>query len=220
MDITHFLRSIDFFFGFSDETVAEISSNATMSTYHRGDVVFSESDPASDLYVVISGRIAISNRSVDGRESVLALMGPGDLFGDMALFSEAQTRSAGARALETSEIIGVPYSILRKHFAGDAQALWSVIGLLSRRLREANEAIADSVFLDVTGRTAKRLLDIAGNADEFTLPITQEELAGMIGASRERVNKAIAAFVRLGWLEQRDRNYRIVERKKMTNRAS
>jgi CRP/FNR family transcriptional regulator, cyclic AMP receptor protein len=76
------------------------------------------------------------------------------------------------------------------------------------------------VFLDVTGRTAKRLLDIAGSSDEFTLPITQEELAGMIGASRERVNKAIAAFVRLGWLEQRDRTYRIVERKKMTNRAS
>ncbi len=220
MDIATFLRSIDFFHGFSDETLAEIASHATSATYHRGDVVFSESDPASDLYVVTSGRIAISNRSVDGRESVLALMGPGDLFGDMALFSESQIRNAGARALETSEIIGVPFSVLRNHFSGDAQALWNVIGLLSRRLREANEAIADSVFLDVTGRTAKRLLDIAGNSDEFTLPITQEELAGMIGASRERVNKAIAAFVRLGWLEQRDRTYRIVERKKMTNRAS
>ena len=59
-------------------------------------------------------------------------------------------------------------------------------------------ALADSVFLDVTGRTAKRLLELAGDADEFTLPVTQEELAGMVGASRERVNKAIAQFVRLG----------------------
>ena len=219
MDIANFLRSVDFFHGFSDDTLQEIASHATVATYHRGDVVFSESDSASDLYVVISGRIAISNRSVDGRESVLALMGPGDLFGEMALF-DTVGRSAGARALETSEIIGVPFAVLRDRFSGDASALWNVIGLLGRRLREANEAIADSVFLDVTGRTAKRLLDIAGNADEFTLPITQEELAGMIGASRERVNKAIAAFVRLGWLEQRDRTYRIVERKKMTNRAS
>lgn len=220
MDTATFLRSIDFFHGFSDEMIDEISRHATYSTYHRGDVVFTESDPASDLYVVTGGRIAISNRSVDGRESVLALMGPGDLFGEMALFDKSQGRSAGARALETSEVVGVPFAVLRDRFSGDASALWNVIGLLVRRLREANEAIADSVFLDVTGRTAKRLLDIAGNSDEFTLPITQEELAGMIGASRERVNKAIAAFVRLGWLEQRDRTYRIIERKKMTNRAS
>ena len=67
--------------------------------------------------------------------------------------------------------------------------------------------LADSVFLDVTGRTAKRLLELAGEQDEFLLPITQEELAGMVGASRERVNKAIASFVRLGWIEQSDRRY-------------
>ena len=74
-----------------------------------------------------------------------------------------------------------------------------------------DEALADSVFLDVTGRTAKRLLELAGEADEFFLPVTQEELAGMVGASRERVNKAISSFVRLGWIEQSDRRYRILE---------
>ena len=70
-----------------------------------------------------------------------------------------------------------------------------------------DSALADSVFLDVTGRTAKRLLELAGDSDEFQLPITQEELAGMVGASRERVNKAIASFVRLGWIDQTDRRY-------------
>ena len=63
--------------------------------------------------------------------------------------------------------------------------------MLAGRLRAMDEALADSVFLDVTGRTAKRLLELAGDDDEFTLPVTQEELAGMVGASRERVNKAI-----------------------------
>ena len=72
-----------------------------------------------------------------------------------------------------------------------------MVRLLAGRLRNTDAALADSVFLDVTGRTAKRLLELAGDADEFALPITQEELAGMVGASRERVNKAIASFVRL-----------------------
>jgi CRP/FNR family transcriptional regulator, cyclic AMP receptor protein len=214
-----FLRAIEFFRGFSEESLGDLSRSATTATYHRGDVVFAETDDANHLYIVQSGRIAISNKSVDGRESVLALMGPGDLFGEMALFDE-QGRSAGARSLETSEVHSIAYGPLREYFERDAKALWNVVRLLIARVRAADEALADSVFLDVTGRTAKRLLDIAAGKDEFTLPITQEELAGMIGASRERVNKAIAAFVRLGWLEQRDRTYRIVERKKMTNRAS
>lgn len=82
-----------------------------------------------------------------------------------------------------------------------------------------DEALADAVFLDVTGRTAKRLLELAGQNDEFTLPITQEELAGMVGASRERVNKAIAAFIRLGWIQQVDRRYIITNRRQLEIRA-
>ena len=214
-----FFRNVEFFAGFDDDAVSAIAAEARSTTYHRGDTIFAESDPAEDLFIVASGRIAISNKSPEGRESVLALMGPGDLFGDMALF-DGNGRSAGARALETSDVVSVPYTVLRARMENDPKALWAMIALLTRRLRADNEALADSVFLDVTGRTAKRLLDIAGDADEFQLPITQEELAGMIGASRERVNKAIAAFIRLGWLEQHERTYRIVDRRRLANRAS
>jgi CRP-like cAMP-binding protein len=91
--------------------------------------------------------------------------------------------------------------------------------MLAQRLRAMDEALADSVFLDVTGRTAKRLLELADGSDQFTLPVTQEELAGMVGASRERVNKAIASFIRLGWLEQRDRHYTITQRDRLELRA-
>ncbi len=91
--------------------------------------------------------------------------------------------------------------------------------LLAGRLRSMDEALADSVFLDVTGRTAKRLLELADGQDEFILPVTQEELAGMVGASRERVNKAIASFVRLGWIDQSDRRYVITNREQLTIRA-
>ena len=93
-------------------------------------------------------------------------------------------------------------------FDDQPRLLWNVTRLLAQRLRAMDEALADSVFLDVTGRTAKRLLELADGSDQFTLPVTQEELAGMVGASRERVNKAIASFIRLGWLDQRDRQYR------------
>jgi CRP-like cAMP-binding protein len=97
--------------------------------------------------------------------------------------------------------------------------LWNVIRMLSRRLRAMDQALADSVFLDVTGRTAKRLLELSGGKDEFTLPVTQEELAGMVGASRERVNKAIASFIKLHWLEQSERTYHIIDRAKLEQRA-
>jgi CRP-like cAMP-binding protein len=98
--------------------------------------------------------------------------------------------------------------------------LWGVTKLLATRLRVMDEVLADSVFLDVTGRTAKRLLELSGGSDDFVLPVTQEELAGMVGASRERVNKAIASFIRLGWLKQQDRRYHIIMRDRMTVRSS
>ena len=83
----------------------------------------------------------------------------------------------------------------------------------------SREALADAFFLDVTGRTAKHLLELAGERDEFEIPITQEELAGLVGASRERVNKAIASFLRLGWIEQNDRSYRILKRRELEIRS-
>ena len=186
------------------ETIERVASSAQRRDLNRNDVLFAEGEPAASLCVVVDGRIAISNKSADGRESMVALMESGDLFGEMALF-DGSGRSAEARALESSAVIEVPYEPLTDLYQAEPTLLWRVVAMLARRLRSMDLALADSVFLDVTGRTAKRLLELADGDDEFTLPITQEELAGMVGASRERVNKAIASFVRLGWLEQRDR---------------
>jgi len=168
---------------------------------------------------VLDGRIAIANVAVDGRESVVALMEPGDLFGEMGLF-DGHGRSAAARALEPSSVVAVPYGAVRAVFERDPALLWPVVALLAGRIRVTDEALADAMFLDVTGRTAKRLLDLAGESDEFELPVTQEELAGMVGASRERVNKAISSFLRLGWLAQEDGRYRITNRQQMEIRSS
>ncbi len=212
------IASADLFAGLSPEHLAPIAEAAHIRELRRGDVLFLEGDEPDDLYVVVEGRIAISTRSFDGRESVFALMEATDLFGEMPLF-RPDGRSAGARALESSTVVVIPYSPVRALYQEHPEHLWRVVDMLATRLKSMDTALADSVFLDVTGRTAKRLLELAGPSDTFELPITQEELAGMVGASRERVNKAIASFVKLGWLEQRDRAYAITDREQLEIRS-
>jgi len=213
------LAEVELFNALSPEAFERVSSQAQQRSLRRGDVIFREGDQAHELFVVERGRIAIASRSIDGRESVFALMEPGDIFGEMALFDAAAGRSAEARALETSKVWSVPFHPIREVLDEQPTLLWGVVELLARRIRTMDAALADSVFLDVTGRTAKRLLELAGDNDEFHLPITQEELAGLVGASRERVNKALSSFIRLGWIEQRDRRYRITKRQELERRA-
>ena len=215
---TALLAEVELFETLTPELREQVARASTSRALRRGDVLFREGDEGQELFVVERGRIAISNRSPDGRESLVALMETGDLFGEMSLF-DGHGRSAEARALEASRVIVVPFRPLRELLQSSPELLWDVVALLARRLRSMDSALADSVFLDVTGRTAKRLLELAGDADEFTLPITQEELAGMVGASRERVNKAISSFIRLGWIDQRDRRYVITDREQLTRRA-
>src|SRR4051812_1636313 len=212
------LAEVELFGTLPPEAVERVAAEAQPRTLRRGDVLFREGDPGDELFVVESGRIAIANKSFDGRESVFALMEGGDVFGEMSLF-DGQGRSAEARALEPSKVYAVPFEPLRTLFREQPELLWPVVELLASRIRNMDVALADSVFLDVTGRTAKRLLELAGGSDEFQLPITQEELAGLVGASRERVNKAISSFVRLGWLEQRERKYKITNRVQLERRA-
>lgn len=218
MDDIDLLARSELFSAFNEATLQKLVGSARPVECERNFVVFEEEDEADELFVVRSGRIAVGRRSFDRRESLVALMEPGDLFGEMPLFDQG-TRSASARALEHSQILGIPYGMVREALDARPELLWEVVRLLAERLRNTDSALADAVFLDVTGRTAKRLLELAGDNDDFQLPITQEELAGLVGASRERVNKSIAAFIRLGWIEQLDRRYRIVARDRLAQRA-
>jgi CRP/FNR family cyclic AMP-dependent transcriptional regulator len=218
MTPTDLLADVALFAELTPAELEQLASASEAQDLRRGDVLFREDDDPDRLYVVVEGRIAIAKRSVDGRESVVALMEGGDLFGEMGLF-ERLGRSAEARALEPSRVLVIGYEPIRQIYENRPELLWSVVALLAGRLRNMDVALADSVFLDVTGRTAKRLIEMAGGADEFTLPVTQEELAAMVGASRERVNKAIASFVRLGWIDQADRRYRITDREQLERRA-
>ena len=215
----NFLSSMDLFAEVQRELLEPIVKESNVRELQRGDFLFSEGDDANDLFIVLEGRVAIANRSFDGRESVVALMEAGDLFGEMPLF-RPDGRSADARVLENSSVVVIPYAPVKSLYLKNPELLWRIVDMLAERLKVMDMALADSMFLDVTGRTAKRLLELAGGDDEFELPVTQEELAGMIGASRERVNKSLASFIKLGWLTQKGEKYVILDRKQLEIRAT
>ena len=213
------LTGSELFSALDEDALARVAIRASTVQLDRNDTLFNEGDEADDLYVVLTGLVAIAKRSPDGRESLVALMEPGDLFGEMPLFDD-EPRSASVRALERSEVARVPFDAVRAELEASPGLLWDVVAMFAARLRATGDALADAMLLDVVGRTAKRLLELSGDADEFVLPLTQEELAGLVGASRERVNKSISAFIRLGWIDQVDRHYRILMRDRLAQRAS
>jgi CRP-like cAMP-binding protein len=214
------LSSTELFASLPEEMVEQLRAKARDRSLAKGELLFSQGDESSDLYVVMDGRIAISTRSTDGRESMVAVLENGGLFGEMGLF-DGGPRSAEARALSDTTLLEIAFDDVRAAVQQRPEVLWVIVRLLAQRIRATDEALADAVFLDVPARTAKRLLELAGDADEFQLPMTQEDLAGLVGASRERVNKAIAMFVRLGWVKATGRSrYRIDDREQLELRAN
>ena len=202
------------------DTLETLRQQSTVRTIARNEVLFRQGEPSSELYGIVNGKVAILTRSPDGRESLVAVLDEGSLFGELGLFDEGP-RSADARALEETNVLVLSYDVVRSAIDENPTLLWIIVRLLARRLRNTDESLADAVFLDVPARTAKRLLEIAGDADQFRLPMTQEDLAGLVGASRERVNKALSLFTRLGWIEVEGRNrYRILDRQALMERAT
>ena len=202
------------------DTLETLRQQSTVRTIARNEVLFRQGEPSSELYGIVNGKVAILTRSPDGRESLVAVLDEGSLFGELGLFDEGP-RSADARALEETNVLVLSYDVVRSAIDENPTLLWIIVRLLARRLRHTDDSLADAVFLDVPARTAKRLLEIAGDADQFRLPMTQEDLAGLVGASRERVNKALSLFTRLGWIEVEGRNrYKILDRQALHDRAT
>ncbi len=219
MPARRLLDATELFAALPEDALTELGNHAVVRELERNELLFRQGDPSSSLFVVQEGRVAIAQQAGDGRETVIAVLEDGALFGELPLFDDAP-RSADVRALIDTKVVELSYEPVRALLRARPELLWVIVRLLVDRLRATDEALADAVFLDVPARTAKRLLELAGDADSFTLPVTQEELASMVGASRERVNKAISLFVRLDWLALDGRNhYRILDRQAMEDRA-
>ena len=168
------LTEVELFADLTSDEMATITDAMAVRALQRGDVLFSEGDEPTELFVVTSGRIAISNQSVDGRESMMALMERGDLFGEMPLFDQMD-RSAGARALEASEVIAIPYEPVQSLYRSRPELLWRVVALLAMRLRTTDAALADSVD------NLKRGLSIPSQSEDDFKPLPDPLTLDLLG---------------------------------------
>ena len=219
------LRQAPLFSALDDEAATALRGSLTESKLRRGDVLFHEGDAGDRLYIVLDGKIKLGRTSSDGRENLLAILGPGQMFGELSLFDPGP-RTATATAVTDTTLIGLGNADLQPWLAEHPEVANKLLAALARRLRRTNEAMADLVFSDVPGRVAKALLDLASRfgvpTDDglrVTHDLTQEELAQLVGASRETVNKALADFAGRGFLRLEGRAVVILDVERLTRRA-
>jgi CRP/FNR family transcriptional regulator, cyclic AMP receptor protein len=200
------LRRTPLFATLDQDSSASLRSSMSEIELARGEVLFHEGDPGDSLYVVLRGKIKLGRTSGDGRENLVAVLGPGEMFGELSLFDPGP-RSAGATALVDSTLLGLSQDELTPWLATRPDVARALLRAIARRLRRTNDSMSDLVFSDVPGRVAKALLDLSarfGTAADDGIHVahdmTQEELAQLVGASRETVNKALADFAGRGWL--------------------
>ena len=219
------VRKAPLFAALNDEAARALMESMTSSHLERSDILFREGELGDRIYVIGEGKIKLGRSSVDGRENLLAILGPGEMFGELSLFDPGP-RTATATAIAETQLIALGHEDLDSFLLGRPAVAANLLAALARRLRRTNEALADLVFTDVPGRVAKALLDLSTRfgrpADEGILvahELTQEELAQLVGASRETVNKALADFASRGWIKLEARAVVLTDVERLKHRA-
>jgi len=211
--------------GLEDEAATALARAMGTVRLAKGQVLFHEGDAEDRLYVVVSGKIKLGRSGSAGRENLLAVLGPGQMFGELSLFDPGP-RSSTATAVTAAELRTLEHDELMVWLKDRPEVALSLLAQLAARLRRANDVVADLVFSDVPGRVAKQLLDLAKRfgdrrADGIHVhhDLTQEELAHLVGASRETVNKALADFAARGWIRLEPRSVTILDPARVERRA-
>ena len=197
---TTYFKQVSFFADLPEEEIQVLSSATKRRTFRAGEVIFHRDDPGQVLYMIKEGKVKICNISPDGQEVSLAVLGKGEYFGEFALL-DGLPRSADAVALEKVESYTLQRSDFHNIILKNPKIAILVLEALSKRLRNTDQMVEDLIFLDVYGRVAKKLLELADahgvKTDEgvrIDVRLTQQELASMVGASRESVNKVLGYF--------------------------
>jgi CRP/FNR family transcriptional regulator, cyclic AMP receptor protein len=219
------LRRAPLFEALSEEDASALRAGIITVHLNRGERLFSEGDTGDKLYIILSGKIKLTKAAPDGRENLLSVHGPGEMFGELSLFDPIP-RTSSATAVTNAELAGVAHEDLRTWLSTRPEVAMHLLQALAKRLRRINEVKADLVFTDVPGRVAKALLDLA---ERFGVPtpagiqvnhdLTQEELAQLVGASRETVNKALADFAARGWLQLAAKSVLLTDVDRLRKRA-
>jgi CRP/FNR family transcriptional regulator/CRP/FNR family cyclic AMP-dependent transcriptional regulator len=209
------LRQVPLFAELSAEELDGLAAALRRRRYPRGAVIFLAGDPNAQLYLIEAGRVRIGLTSPEGKEVVLTVLGPGDLFGDLALL-DGQPRSASVVALEPVETAVLRRADFLDLLRRSPSAVDGLLARLAGMIRRLTDEVADLMFVDQQGLLAKKLLELAeahGRPDdrqvEIEVPLSQDELAQMIGATRPRVNQLLGIFEAEGAITRRRRRVTI-----------
>lgn len=224
-EISEILSRAGIFQGVDPAAVRTLIEELDTTKFPRGTTIFDEGEPGDRLYIIISGKVKLARHAADGRENLLTVMGPSDMFGELSIFDPGPRTSS---AVCVTEVVAATmdstmlHAWIKQH-PGISEQLLRV---LARRLRRTNNSLADLIFTDVPGRVAKALLQLAnrfgiqeGPALRVHHDLTQEEIAQLVGASRETVNKALAEFAHRGWIRLEGKSVLISDTERLAKRA-
>ncbi|GAB47548.1 Crp/Fnr family transcriptional regulator [Mobilicoccus pelagius] len=219
------VRTAPLFAALDDADVSALQASMSTTRLSRGEVLFREGEQGDRLYVIEDGKVKLGRTSSDGRENLVAILGPGEMFGELSVFDPGP-RNATATAVAETRLLGLGNEGLQQFLLERPAVAQSLLAALAKRLRRTNDSLADLVFTDVPGRVAKALLDLS---ERFGKPtedgmlvahdLTQEELAQLVGASRETVNKALADFAGRGWLRLEARAVVLIDIERLRRRS-
>ncbi|MFW7414792.1 Crp/Fnr family transcriptional regulator [Demequina sp. SO4-18] len=201
------LRSSPLFGGMDGASARSLITMMKRLELVKGDVLFNEGDDGHALYVIVKGKVKMARTARDGRENLLGLLGVGDMLGELSVFDPGP-RLSRAHAVEESVVYELPKEVLDVWLDDHLEMSRHLMRALAQRIRRISNTMADLVFSDVPGRVAKAILDLGhrfGRMERGHVTVrhglTQEELAQLVGASRETVNKALADFAARGWID-------------------
>jgi len=208
-----------------DSVVAVITNQLQPVDFARRWTVFAEGEPADRLYIIVSGKVKIGHRSPDGREHLLAIMGPPEMFGEVSILAPGP-RTTSATTLTEVRAVSLDRDTLRGWMADRPEVADQLLRVLARRIRRTNNKLTDQICTDVPGRVAKQLLMLAqqfgtreGDALRVVHDLTQEEIAQLVGASREATNQALGFFADCGWIQSESHTMLILDAESLAHRA-
>jgi CRP-like cAMP-binding protein len=215
-----FLATIPLFSGLHRDELAKFAELTRERAYPKGSVILFQDDPGDSLFVLRQGRVKVVLIGEDGREVILGVLEPGAHFGELALIDD-QPRSAHVIAMDDAQLLILRREDFRRRVEANPTIAWALLTELSRRLRRADQKIGGLVLLDVPGRIARLLLDLADEAGAPMIekPLTHQTIAQMIGASRETVSRAMKEFQDAGLIRVERRRIAVGDREALEKRA-
>ncbi len=211
------LKTVPLFHGLPDDVLGSVARNAMMRRIPRGQAVVLVGERTDYVYFVLTGSLKVIVSDEDGREVILSILGQGELFGEMGMFGE-QPRSASVVAVVSSDLVMISKSSFRQLMIDHFEVAWRMMVNLSDRLRSADRKIESLALMDVYGRVARLLLEMAEKGEEIdgktvVRKITKQDIARMIGASREMVSRVMKDLSNQGLINETENGIELMSQR-------